>query len=200
MKRGHKLRLALLLGVPGLACVILIGLLTRPHPVTPDTATALPELHRTNLVLSAGHWHRAGETNGFTGVLLDTHDGGAKKSRTTLSNGAPHGLSLGWHTNGQAQVEEHFIAGTSHGRRTKWHPNGRKLSEITIVNGRLHGTFRRWDEHGARAEEIEMKDGQPDGLARSYFPSGFLKAEATLRGGQVIEHKSWKDGERPADG
>ena len=200
-RRGHvgAARLTLLLGVLALAVVGgAIFFFTRPHPVT--STTALPELHRTNLVQTAGHWHRPSETNTFTGLLLDTYDDGAKKSRTDISNGLPHGLSLGWHTNGQPQIEEHFLAGTSHGLRTKWHANGQKLSEVNIANGKLEGTFRRWDESGARAEEIEMKDGHPDGLSRAWFPSGCLKAEATLRAGKVITQSAWPDGERPAGG
>ena len=192
-------RPTLLLGVLALAVVGgVIFFFTRQHPVA--STAAPPELHRTNLVLTADHWHRPGETNFFTGVLLDTYDDGAKKSRTEISHGLPHGVSLGWHTNGTRQVEEHFLTGTSHGLRTKWHANGQKLSEVNIASGKLEGTFRRWDESGARAEEIEMKDGQPHGLSRAWFPSGFLKTEATLRAGEVITQSSWPDGERRADG
>ncbi|MBI4325504.1 MAG: hypothetical protein HY674_09600 [Chloroflexi bacterium] len=60
----------------------------------------------------------------------------------------------------------------------------------------MEGLFRRWHENGSLAEEIPMKTGQPDGLAWSYFPSGFVKAEARLRDGQVLEQHFWKDGKR----
>jgi antitoxin component YwqK of YwqJK toxin-antitoxin module len=145
--------------------------------------------------MRAGAWFSPGETRGFTGFLLDTYDDGALKSRSAVSNGLLHGLSQGWHTNGQQQVEEHFVAGTSHGLRTKWHSNGQKLSAINIVNGNLQGTFRTWHENGERAEEVELKDGQPDGLSRSYFPSGFLKSQVTLQNGKVVEQRLWTEGE-----
>ena len=171
---------------------------TRRHPVQPTPP--LTELHRTNLVLQAGCWRLPGTTNLFTGLLLDTYEDGTRKSLSMVSNGLLQGLSQGWYTNGQQQVEEHFIAGTSHGLRTKWHPNGQKFSEVPIVEGQLHGSFRRWDEQGALTEEIEMKAGQPDGLSRGYYPSGSLRAEARLEQGRVIKSQQWKDGEkaRPA--
>lgn len=197
VRRGHAgaARVTLLLVVLALAVVVgVFFIFTRPHSATPTTS--LPELHRTNLLLTAGAWCLRDSTNSFTGLLLDTYGDGAKKSRTEISNGLPHGVSLGWHTNGQRQVHEHFVAGTSHGLRTKWHANGQKLSEVNVANGKLEGTFRRWDESGARAEEIEMKDGQPEGISRAYFPSGFLKAEARLRAGQVLARQVWPDGTR----
>lgn len=192
-------RPAFLLAV--LALAIVAGAVLLYTSQRSETPTAKPlEVHRTNLVLTAGVWFLLGDTNAFTGLLLDTHDDGAKKSQTAISNGLPHGLSLGWHTNGQPQVEEHFVTGMSHGVRTKWHANGQMLSQATIVNGQLDGVFRRWDQRGMPVEEIELKAGQADGVSRSFFPSGCVKAEVLLRGGQVVDRKSWQDGVRPAGG
>ena len=187
--RGRPVFFAVVL-VSVLGGAIFLATRERPLPVAP-----ILEVHRTNLVLQAGCWFAPGQTNGFTGLLLDTYDDGAMKSRSTVSNGLLHGLSQGWHTNGQQQVEEHFVAGTSHGLRTKWHPNGQKLSEATIVSGKLQGTYRSWHENGERAEEVELHDGQPDGLSKAYFPSGLLKSQVTLRNGKVVDQKFWKDGE-----
>ena len=176
-----------------LVCIVGGGifLVTRnPLPTAP-----LAEVHRKNLELRAGLWHLPGQTNGFTGFLLDTYDDGEKKSRSAVSNGLLHGLSEGWHTNGTRQVEEHFVAGTSHGLRTKWHPNGQKLSEVGIVDGKLDGRFQRWDEDGSLAEEVELKVGVEDGVSRAYYPSGFIKAQVRLQQGKVLEQKFWKDGE-----
>jgi len=167
-------------------------LLSRPRP---PSDSPLPEVHRKNLERRADAWYLPGQSNGFTGLLLDTYEDGAMKSRSSVSNGLLHGLSQGWHTNGQQQVEEHFVAGTSHGLRTKWHPNGQKLSEVTIANGKLEGMFRSWHENGQRAEEVDLKDGQPDGLSKSYFASGFLKSQVTLRKGTIVTKQFWKDGE-----
>ena len=175
----------------------LVGFLAVRKLSTPSNLSDVspPETHRTNLLFQTGRWQLPGATNGFTGLLLDTYEDGARKSLSMVSNGLLHGRSVGWHTNGQQQVEEHFVAGTSHGLRAKWHPNGQKLSEVNIVNGQLQGTFRSWHENGEPAEIVELKDGQPEGLSKSYFPSGFLKSQVTLRNGKVVEQNFWRDGE-----
>jgi antitoxin component YwqK of YwqJK toxin-antitoxin module len=193
MRVGGERRLfwALLL-ILGLGGILYLEL--RKPTISP--APAQPGTHRTNLVMQADGWHLPGNTNRFTGLLLDTYEEGERKSLSEISNGLLQGVSRGWHTNGVQQVEEHFVAGVSHGLRTKWHPNGQKLSEVSIVEGKLHGSFRRWDEQGALSEEIEMKDGQPDGLSRSYYPSGSLKVEARFKQGQMIETHQWRDGEK----
>src|SRR5262245_45827548 len=138
-----------------------VFLATRHH----SASTAPPaEVHRKDLELRAGRWYMAGQTNGFTGHLIEPYDNGAMKSRSAVSNGLLHGLSEGWHTNGQQQIVEHFVAGTSHGLRTKWYATGVKMSEVPIINGQLQGTFRRWHENGALAEQMEMRQGQAEGL------------------------------------
>ena len=152
-------------------------------------------VNRTNLSLVGGHLCRSGQTNAFTGIMIENASDGSLRSRSMISNGWLHGLSEGWHTNGQLQVTEHFKESVSHGIRTKWYPNGTKLSEGMIVDGMFHGTFRRWSDSGALAEQIEFVSGQPDGMAVAYFESGFLKTRAIMLAGKVIEQASWKDGE-----
>lgn len=132
----------------------------------------------------------------FAGSMVERYEDGGIKSRSAVSSGVLEGLSEGWYTNGQKQVEERFHAGVSHGLRTKWYEGGQKFSEANIVAGKIEGVFRRWHDNGVLAEEIAMKAGQPDGLSRAYFPSGSLKAEATLRNGKVMEQHFWKDGEQ----
>jgi antitoxin component YwqK of YwqJK toxin-antitoxin module len=186
-------------GVVGLVLAgALVTLLVRwpdPKPPAPSSAVGPVAVSRTNLVLVEGRLRLSGQTNAFTGLMLDHSAGGLLRSRSAVTNGLLHGLSEGWHTNGQLQVTEHFKDGVSHGVRTKWHPNGAKLSEGGIVDGKFHGTFRRWSESGTLAEQIEFVSGQPHGLSLAYFPSGFLKARMKMKDGKIIEQATWKDGE-----
>jgi antitoxin component YwqK of YwqJK toxin-antitoxin module len=181
--------------VIALCCAALVGIfrVLRFEPNPPA------EVLRSSLVLLDGRLCLRGQTNPFTGIMVEAGESGVLLSRSAVSNGLLEGLCEGFHTNGQRQVAEYFRAGVSDGLRTKWHPNGRKLSQATIVGGKLHGTFRRWFEDGALAEEIEMNQGNPHGLSRSFYPSGFLKAEARMQAGKMLDQKFWKDGEyRPA--
>jgi len=178
----------------GVLTTLLVRLLDSKSPVQPAEVAPVA-VSRTNLVLVAGRLCLSGQTNAFTGLMLEYSAGGSLRSRSAVTNGLLHGLSEGWHTNGQFQVTEHFKEGVSHGLRTKWHPNGVKLSEGVIVDGKFHGTFRRWSQSGTLAEQLEFVGGQPDGVALAFFESGFLKARAKVEGGKVIEQTSWKDGE-----
>ena len=188
---GSRSRFRVLLDLAAVISLVSVALLFW----FPRKPAQSPEVHRSELTLSAGRLYRQGETSAFTGWLIEPYPEGARKSRSRIVNGVLHGLSEGWHTNGQLQVREHFRSGVSHGVRERWHLNGSKMSEVTIVEGKLDGTFRRWHENGKLAEEIQIRQGAPDGLSLAYYPSGFLKARARLANGKVLETNSWKDGE-----
>lgn len=155
-----------------------------------------PELSRSSLVLVDGRLCLRGQTNTFSGVMVERFPNGSYRSRSTIHNGLLHGLSEGWHTNGHKQVAEHFTNGVAHGPRTKWDENGKLLSQTMIVAGNLDGVFRRWFPDGTLSEQIEMKNGQPHGLSQALYPSGFLKAEVRLRDGNVTESRFWEDGQQ----
>lgn len=162
---------------------------------TPPIATAPQTVSRTNLLLVSGRLCLIGQTNGFTGTLVE-EGATSLRSRSVVSNGVLHGLSEGWHTNGQLQVSEFFNQGVSHGIRTKWYLNGQKLSEARIVEGKLNGPFRRWHENGVLSEQVEFVADQPQGISLSYFPSGSIKARVVMSGGKMVEQTFWKDGEK----
>ena len=150
---------------------------------------------RTNLMFFQGRWYQLPETNAFTGWMAEFYPGGSLQSRASVSKGLLNGVSEGWYTNGQMQVREHFKEGISHGLREKWHENGVRLSQAMIVEGKVTGTFQSWHDNGQLAEQINMKLGQADGTAWAYYPSGFNKAETKVHDGQVLDQKTWKDGE-----
>jgi antitoxin component YwqK of YwqJK toxin-antitoxin module len=161
--------------------------------------TSVQETPRSALSLREGRLYYNATTNLFTGLVADRYDATIPKSRSEVSNGLLEGLSEGFYTNGQKQVEEHFHAGVSCGLRTKWYEDGQKCAEANIVDGKIEGVFRRWHTNGVLSQEITMKGNQPDGLSRSYYLSGCLKADATLRGGKVLEQHFWKEGVRSGE-
>jgi len=178
-----------------LAVTVAVLIIEMQHRTGREESRVVGPMSRTNLVLVAGRLCLIGQTNTFTGTMVDHYADGTLRSRTSIANGLPHGLSQGWHTNRQLQVTEHFKEGVSHGLRTKWHPNGVKQSEGQIADAKFHGTFRRWSDTGSLAEQVEFADGQPHGLSLAYYPSGFLKARVKMDYGKVLEKNSWPDGE-----
>jgi antitoxin component YwqK of YwqJK toxin-antitoxin module len=174
----------------------------RPAPPLPPPPTAPPpEAELTNLIHRAGFWWQKanGRTNLFAGVMVAHYPGGLLMSRSVVSNGQLSGLSEGWFTNRQMQIQEYYRNNVSDGLRKRWYPNGQKMSEATIVRGTIQGTFRRWHINGKPAEEISMRDGRPDGVGRVYYESGCLKEEIELHAGKEVHRTSYKDGERPGD-
>ena len=166
------------------------------RPPAPGITVPDQKTPRHDLVQTDGRWHRTGETNLFAGWMIDYYPGGARLSRSQISNGLLNGVSETWYTNGQMQVREHFKDGISDGLREKWHENGARLSQATIVEGKVTGAFRSWYDNGQLSEQINMKHGQPDGTAWAYYPSGFVKAETAVDDGKVLARQSWADGQR----
>jgi antitoxin component YwqK of YwqJK toxin-antitoxin module len=164
-----------------------------PSAETP--AATLPELPRSSMVLSNGRLWEHGRDVPFTGFMVEHYADGTLRSRSAVSNGVLHGLSLGWFTNGQLQISEEFHEGVSHGVRTRWYADGAPQSEAHIVAGKLHGTFRRWHPDGHLAEQSEFVEGQPDGISFAFHPGGSLKARVRMESGRVIEQQFWKEGE-----
>ena len=192
-KRNHLRNLLLLVVALGFVTGLCIFLRAR----APREAAAPPaETLRHDLVQTDGYWYRSGETNPFTGWMVDYYPDGARLSRSQISNGILNGVCETFYTNSQMQMRENFKQGISDGLREKWHANGVKLSRATIAAGKIMGTFQSWHDNGQLSEQIELKSGQPDGVAWAYYPSGFLKAETKITEGQVRERKSWQDGER----
>ena len=190
--RNTVARLVALLGVLGIAGLLIIWY---PRPSAQVIPAAPEEISRRDLVMNDGRWYRTGETNVFSGWMVDLYPDGARLSRSQISSGLLNGVSETWYPNGRMQVREYFKDNISSGLREKWHENGAKQSQATIVDGQVVGTFQSWYDNGQLAEQIEMKLGQPDGVALAYYPSGFLKVETTVRDGQVLGRKLWKDGE-----
>lgn len=181
--------------VVAVGAVALFKFFVPPGPVIAPNAGPV-EVARTNLVLESGRLRFAGTTNVFAGHMFEHYASGAQRSRTAVTNGLLHGLSQGWFTNGQLQVEENFREGVSHGTRTKWYSSGVKESEAVIVNGVLQGTYSRWHENGAPSEQVEMVGGRPEGLSLAWFPSRCLRARVLTKDGKVVERTFWKDGEK----
>jgi antitoxin component YwqK of YwqJK toxin-antitoxin module len=159
------------------------------------SASGLPEIPVSELVVKEGRVVEKGGADNFTGFMTEFYPNGSLKSRSQIFEGLLHGRSEGWHPNGELEIREHFKHGISHGLRTKWHDTGIKLSEATIEEGQMHGLFRRWHENGAPAEEIQMENGSPEGLSLAFYPSGSIKARATLQSGIITDQKFWNEGE-----
>jgi antitoxin component YwqK of YwqJK toxin-antitoxin module len=130
----------------------------------------------------------------FDGLLVEFYPGKKRKVAIEVHNGKPHGLSRGWHDNGQLEVEEHFVNGTAHGLRTRWFENGQKRSEARIENGQITGTFLQWHDNGQKAAEATLVEGKPEGLSRGWHRSGAPKSRIVMRSGEIVSQQFFEEG------
>ncbi|MCC6233161.1 MAG: toxin-antitoxin system YwqK family antitoxin [Verrucomicrobiales bacterium] len=160
---------------------------SQPRPTAAGTRPRdLREVTSRDLVPGARGLVLRGETNPFTGAMVERYPSGALRSRALLVHGRLEGPSEGWYTNGALQVREYFEDGVSHGPRRKWYPSGRLLSEAPIVHGKIQGVFRRWHENGRLAVEVEMAANQPHGVARTFDEEGVPRAERHMDTGALV--------------
>ena len=170
---------------------MIVVVLSPGRPEIPLREVGLETLQKMD-----GQFFVAGETNAFSGLIIERYEEGGLKSRTTVENGILNGVSEGWHVNGQQQIREHFFEGVAQGRRTKWWPNGTKLSEGEVVEGEWEGVFRKWHESGQLSQKIPMKGGKAHGVAKAWFPSGVLKSDVELVDGETVKSQFFEEPEK----
>ena len=177
---------AVLLSAIGLA-VLVTYLQTRQRPKTVQTNV---EVDRKELVLKDGLLVRNGQSNAFTGLMLESYPDGNLQSRSAVSNGLLEGLSEGWHTNGVLAVRESFVGGRSHGVRTKWDAASNRIAESSIREAKIHGFHREWHANGQLALDAEMADGQPHGEVWKWSADGLPVGRWILSNGVVLESRT----------
>ena len=176
-----------------LGCVVLIsgGVLFLEQRSAKPVLTREMALEALNRV--EGRFYVGGETNAFSGFVLEHYENGVPKSRTAVRDGLLDGFSEGWYPNGQLQVQEFFVQGVAHGRKTKWWKSGQMLSDGEVVDGEWEGLFRKWHENGQLSQEIPMKRGKAHGVAKAWFESGALKSRVEMAEGEIVKSEYFEE-------
>lgn len=154
----------------------------QPEPVDAERELLLSLVSRSNDMMFA-----SGAVDPFTGAVVEYYQNGQLKSKTQVIAGKLHGVSYGYFTNGQMQVEEFFTNGVSHGVRKKWHMDGQLLSQGEIIGGQFHGPFRKYHPNGKLAQEVMLSNGIPHGISRSWDTNGTVINTVEMRNGQKVE-------------
>ena len=129
------------------------------------------------LLLSEGKFYALGESEPYTGTVVD------------------------WHDNGQKQYEAQMVDGVAEGKAVEWYENGQKMTEVTLKDGQPVGTLTGWHSNGAKQFEMPLHAGQPHGLLTEYdtgnrrlnttrYVGGLRKGEAT--GYNEEGQKTWE--------
>ena len=164
--RGTARQVVVLLAV--LAVGLFVAFVFRSKPAPDQSNATVREAPRSESTLRDGRLYRAGDTNAFSGVMIERFAEGALRSRLAVFEGLLHGVSEGWCTNRQLQVTENFKQGISHGLRTKWHLSGTKLSEAKIVESKFDGLFRNGTRTGSSSSK---SNSSTNNLIASRWPA-----------------------------
>lgn len=134
-----------------------------------------------------------GEVQPFDGQIVEYYPDHARKLALEIKHGRLNGHSLGWHANGQMEVDEQFVDGISQGTRKRWFPNGQQRSEADVQNGKVTGTYKEWHENGQLAVVMSTEDGKANGAVEAWHPSGALKSRSQMKQGEVLERQFFPD-------
>jgi antitoxin component YwqK of YwqJK toxin-antitoxin module len=148
---------------------------------------------RSALELRDGVLYARGEAQPFRGQIVEHYPDRTRKLALEVKDGRLNGHSLGWHQNGQMEVNEEFVQGVSHGPRTRWYANGQMKSQAQVEHGTMTGLYVEWHENGQKAAEMTLRDGQPDGVVQAWHASGLPKSRSELRDGEMVGREFFPD-------
>jgi len=113
------------------------------------------------------------------GVVVDWHEGGAKKSELHYRDGKQEGAFTTWHPNGEKASEGSFHDVVLDGPVTMWSDAGRMTMKVHHTEGRMHGLSQSWDPAtGELVREEEYVHGQ-------------RVREAVHAGGKLVSEQRW---------
>lgn len=141
-------------------------------------------------------FNRSGEPNGTvvydrgTGLELQWHDNGERRSRGWVRHGLREGQWTWWHDNGKRSLQSSYRGGDLHGVAMGWHRGGARASLQTFDDGKEDGVERRWTSAGRLLVERHWRDGQPHGKALYFDHLGTLRAATCFANGTIVTHRS----------
>ncbi len=150
-------------------------------------------LPRSALELREGVLYARGEAHPFQGQIVEYYPDQTRKLALEVRDGRLNGHSLGWHQNGQMEVDEEFVQGISHGTRTRWYANGQIKSQAQVAHATMSGLYVEWHENGQKAAEMTLRDGKPDGVVQAWHASGLPKSRSEFRDGEMVGREFFPD-------
>ena len=107
-----------------------------------------------------------GESQPYTGNVVEYYKNGQKKAEYYLVNGRPSGLSIMYYNNGKKKLEctinsddTSFTGIKMEGKVTEWYENGQKKSEYYLKDNVIEGNKTVWDEGGDITSQQTYKNG-----------------------------------------
>lgn len=105
----------------------------------------------------------------YTGVVIDLHPNGKKKSRYSLKDGLAQGVWMDWHEDGSLSYYGIWKNGEGNGPFLYFYPNGELRERTGSVGNVWSGPSEGWNEDGSKAFESFYDNGKS--TMKRKFPS-----------------------------
>ena len=101
-----------------------------------------------------------GETEPFTGTVINYFENGKKESEVPYVNGKKHGTRIMYYEDGSKRSESPHVDGIAHGTAIWCREDGSILGITPWVNGKEHGTAIGYNRDGSKWLEIVWENGK----------------------------------------
>jgi len=108
-------------------------------------------------------WTKKGDTNPFTGDVIEHFENGKVKGRGQFKKGLVNGLRIMNYESGNKHMEKNYSEGQSNGKNTEYYENGAIKQEGDFKNGKEIGTWKIYYESGKLNALLNFSDGAQQG-------------------------------------
>ena len=135
----------------------------------------------TQIFNDGGTLYALGETDPYTGPVIDFHPNGKKSYAYRVENGRPQGTVTEWYASGQKKTESTLKDGVLVGKMVGWHENGKKEYEMPLEDGEIHGTGNEYYGRGPIRSLTPYVKGKREGREVGYTEAGIKLWEAAWK-------------------
>ncbi len=118
------------------------------------------------------------------GHVTERFADGARKRDANYRNGRLHGVTQGWHPNGQLDYARTYRDGLEEGVHRGWYSSGRRRFAYRYHRGVADGMSEQWYESGQAYTRFQYEDGQELGQQQMWNGDGTLRANYVIRDGR----------------
>ena len=142
-------------------------------------------LGSTQLINDKGILYALGDSEPYTGPIIDYHPNGVKSYQVEVKEGVAQGTATEWYKNGQKMTETTLEKGQATGAIKGWYRSGKKEYEMPIKNGEIDGIGIEYYETGTKKSETPYVKGSRNGRELGYAETGYKLSEAVWRDGKL---------------
>lgn len=126
----------------------------------------------------------------FTGTVIDTYEGGAKKLRRAVVEGLPEGLWMEWYESGVPRYMATWQRGRGEGVWTYFHETGEVRERVLVTGDVYDGPVEGWHANGQKAFEGHHRANQKDSRWRYWDEAGRMTKVEVYRGGTLLSTRT----------